>query len=113
MPALQIHDLDQVTMTLLRKWAADHGRTLEDEARTVLQRIVNEAANAPSGYETSKRQVDFDGCSAGNQDKPSRGAASLEPMTLSPEDAAIMREAWENGLARPKMPVVSLPQFEG
>ena len=55
----------------------------------VLQRIVTEAANAPSGHEglPPESRVDDNGR---NQEALSRGAASLEPMTLSPEDASIM-----------------------
>jgi len=113
MLTLQIPDLDQTTVEMLRQWAADHGRTLEDEARVVLQRVVTEAACAPSDRETPLQQADVHGRRNGNDAELTRGAASLQPMTLSPEDAAIMQEAWEKGLARPTMPVVALPQYEG
>ena len=43
----------------------------------------------------------------------SRGAASLEPMDLSGEDAALMQESWEKGLARPTISIAMLPEYDG
>ena len=110
MASLQIPDLDSKTMTLLRQWAADHSRTLEDEARIVLQRIVSEAEGVLSGRGVP---ANGGGSKIMSEAEQSRGALSLQPMILSDEDAALMDEAWENGLARPTMPIVPLPQYEG
>jgi plasmid stability protein len=95
MPALQIKDVDQKTMVLLGRWAAEHGRTLEEEVRGILQRVAAriEVASAEPGQ--------------------SRGALSLEPMALSAEDAALLDEAWRGGLARPKIAIAPLPRYEG
>ncbi len=113
MPELQIPDLDQKTMSFLRLWAADHGRTIEDEVRFILQRTVAAAEVVPSdrGTAESIRGADEPGCEG--EAAQSRGALSLQPMTLSAEDAAIMEETWSKGLARPKIAIVPLPEYEG
>jgi plasmid stability protein len=107
MAVLQIPDLDQGTFTGLRRWAADRGRTVEDEARAILQEAAAQFEAASSGREAAGPLVDL------NDSAQSRGAASLEPMTLSAEDAEAMDEAWKKGLARPKIAIAPLPPYEG
>ncbi len=46
MAELQIPNLDQTTMNLLSQWAADHGRTVEDEVRLVLQQATQERSGS-------------------------------------------------------------------
>jgi plasmid stability protein len=113
MPELQIPDLDQKTMSFLRVWAADHGRTIEDEARFILQRTVAEAEIMPSDGGAAQSIRCADEARNGVETAQSRGALSLQPMTLSAEDAAIMEETWQTGLARPKIGIVPLPEYEG
>ncbi len=113
MPGLQIPDLDQKTMSLLCQWAADHGRTVEDEVRLILQETVAQAKVASSDRGVARPNKDVSEFSNGDDADLSRGAASLQPMTLSAEDAALMQEAWEKGLAQPKIAIAPLPQYEG
>jgi len=42
MSELTISDLDPRTLSLLSQWAANHGRTLEEEATVVLQRAAQQ-----------------------------------------------------------------------
>ena len=107
MPALQIPDLDQKTMTVLRRWAADRGRTIEDAARAILQGIAARIDFESSDPETTRPMTELDDTGQ------SRGAASLQPMYLSVEDAALMQDAWEKGLARPKIAIAPLQQYKG
>ncbi len=113
MPGLQIPDLDQATMSLLRQWAADHGRTVEDEVRLILQSTVAQAKVMSSDRGATPAITDVGEFPIGEEAGLSRGAASLQPMTLSTEDAVLMQEAWEQGLARPKIAIAPLPQYEG
>lgn len=46
MSALVIPDLDAKTMTLLNQWAENHGRTLEDEARVILQQATEDISRS-------------------------------------------------------------------
>ena len=46
MSELLISDLDSTTLTLLGQWAANHGRTLEDEVRVVLQQATQQRSRA-------------------------------------------------------------------
>ncbi|MGO8745395.1 MAG: hypothetical protein ACLQNE_05345 [Thermoguttaceae bacterium] len=107
MPELQIPDVDPKTLTLLRQWAADRGRTLEDGVRVILQGIAAEIEGASGDRSTARPSPRF------GEAGQSRGALSLEPMALSAEDAAFMDEAWRAGLARPKINIAPLPQYEG
>ena len=113
MPELQIPDLDQKTMSFLRLWAADHDRTVEDEVRFILQRTVAEAEGGHNERETTPPIGDGDEPRTAGEAVQSRGALSLRPMTLSAEDAAIMEETWNKGLARPKIAIAALPEYEG
>ncbi len=113
MPGLQIPDLDQKTMSLLRQRAADHGRTVEDEARNILQWTVAAAKTAAGDRGDASPNLEVGELPSGDQAGLSRGAASLQPMTLTVEDAALMQEAWEKGLARPTIAIAPLPEYEG
>jgi plasmid stability protein len=106
MSALQIQDVDQKTMTLLQRWAADHGRTLEDAVRVILQRVAAQIEVASNEFATRPLPES-------DEARQSRGALSLQPMVLSAEDAAILDQAWQGGLARPKIAIAPLPQYEG
>ena len=44
MSELSIPDLDPKTLTLLSQWAANHGRTVEDEIRVILQQATQQIA---------------------------------------------------------------------
>ncbi len=46
MSELLIPDIDPKTLTLLRQWAADHSRTLEDEVRVILQQATRELSRS-------------------------------------------------------------------
>ena len=105
MPGLLISDIDQTTITRLRNRASEHGHTLEDEVRDILQHVAAEAEIVSNDRE--KKPL------SGSEASLSRGAASLQPMTLSEEDAASMKEAWEKGLAQPKLPIAPLPEYRG
>ncbi len=43
----------------------------------------------------------------------SRAAASMAPMELSESDAATIERALASGSARPRIPAVPLPEYEG
>ena len=45
MPELLIPDLDPKTLALLSQWAANHGRTVEDEVRVILQQATQELSH--------------------------------------------------------------------
>lgn len=107
MPMLQISDIDQRTVALLRQWAADRGRTLEDGVRIILEKIAAQIESMPARRATEQSIAES------GRSGPSRGALSLEPMSLSAEDAAIMEDAWRTGLARPSVAFAPLPQYEG
>jgi hypothetical protein len=66
-----------------------------------------------SGVTRPIMDMDIDELRIGYEASQSRGAASLQPMILSAEDAALMQDAWEKGLARPKISIAPLPQYEG
>ena len=78
MATLQIPDLDQETITRLRQWAANHGRTLEDEARVVLQRIMGEAVDMPIDSEKTPSNTASGECRNRDQEEQSRAALSLQ-----------------------------------
>ena len=56
MSELLIPDLDPKTPTLLRQWAADHGRTLEDEVRVILQQATHEQSRSAWGRADAIRE---------------------------------------------------------
>ena len=113
MPDLKIPERRSEDADFPAQWAADHGRTLEDEARVILQRTVAEVEALPGGRGSTSSTMDVDEPRNAGEASQSRGAASLQPMTLSVEDAAQMQDAWEKGLARPKIAITPLPRYEG
>jgi plasmid stability protein len=46
MSSLVISDIDAKTLTRLSQWAENHGRTLEDEVRIVLQEATEEISRS-------------------------------------------------------------------
>ena len=46
MSNLMISDLDVTTLTRLSQWAENHGRTVEDEARVILQQATEDISHS-------------------------------------------------------------------
>jgi antitoxin FitA len=53
MSELVLSDLDPRTFSLLSQWAANHGRTVEEEASVVLQRAAQQLSR--EAWEEAKR----------------------------------------------------------
>lgn len=54
MATLTIHDLSEETMTKLRLLAAKHGHSVEEEARRILDRTVNQEERKGLGTEIAQ-----------------------------------------------------------
>jgi antitoxin FitA len=54
--AITIRKLEETVKSQLRVQAAEHGRSMEEEAREILKNALNKSAAAPADLATSVRQ---------------------------------------------------------
>ena len=77
MPALTIRNVDETTKTALRVRAAEHGVSMEEEARRILREAL--ARSAPVGGLGQKLALRFKGVAQADFTLPERHAQRVPP----------------------------------